>query len=103
MRTRRDQSSMIAACAVLAAAWLVAPVAAAADAVSFARDIKPLLARRCFACHGPTASEGGLRLDAPEGAVAELDSGLFAIVPGDVAASELVARVSAEDESLRMP
>jgi hypothetical protein len=70
---------------------------------SFARDVKPLLARKCFACHGPTASEGGLRLDDPHAALAELDSGLRAIVPGDVENSELIARVMAEDEALRMP
>ncbi|MCC6493062.1 MAG: PSD1 domain-containing protein [Pirellulales bacterium] len=77
--------------------------ARAAPAVDFAQQIKPLLARRCFACHGPTVSEGGLRLDRPDAALAELDSGLHAIVPGDTAASELVARVSATDDSLRMP
>ena len=72
-------------------------------AVSFARDVKPLLARRCFACHGPNVSEGGLRLDRPDGAVAELDSGLFAIVPGSVDESALIERVAAEDEFMRMP
>ena len=35
--------------------------------------------------------------------LAELDSGLLAIVPEDAEASELIARVTAEDESLRMP
>ena len=41
------------------------PVAsiAADDAVSFDRDIRPLLARKCFACHGPGKQEAGLRLD----------------------------------------
>jgi hypothetical protein len=71
--------------------------------VSFVQQVKPLLARRCFACHGPTASEGGLRLDNPDGALAELDSGLHAIVPGKVDESELAARISETDESLRMP
>ena len=101
----------------LRAAWrLVASVAVAAllvclvgeihgadTSVNFARDVKPLLARRCFSCHGPTASEGGLRLDKPDRAVAALDSGLHAIVPGHADASALIMRVSATDEAERMP
>ena len=80
------------------------PGASAADApVNFVRDVKPLLARRCFSCHGPNQHEGGLRLDKPEAAIAELDSGLHAIVPGNVNESALIARVAAVDETERMP
>ena len=74
-----------------------------ADRVNFATQVKPLLARRCFACHGPETGEGGLHLDRPETAFADLDSGLHAIVPGDVEHSELLARVSSKDEFMRMP
>ena len=90
---------------VWAIALCAAPAASAGEAkrVDFAREVKPLLARRCFACHGPDAGEGGLRLHESDGALAELDSGLHAIVPGDVEQSELLARVAEEDESLRMP
>ena len=35
----------------------------AADAVDFTRDIAPLLAGRCGACHGPEKQKNGLRLD----------------------------------------
>lgn len=75
----------------------------AAQPVDFSREVKPILARRCFACHGPESGEGGLRLDSRETAVAELESGLLAIVPEDAEGSELIARITAEDESLRMP
>jgi len=78
-------------------------IAAAPTKVNFTQHVKPLLARRCFACHGPDMGEGGLRLHERDAALAELDSGLQAIVPGDVEQSELIARVSAEDESQRMP
>jgi mono/diheme cytochrome c family protein len=71
--------------------------------VDFATQVKPLLARRCFACHGPETGEGGLHLDNPETALAELDSGLHAIVPGDPESSELLTRVSSTDEFMRMP
>ena len=76
---------------------------AAEPPVSYSREVKPILARRCFACHGPDSAEGGLRLHEREGALAELDSGLAAIVPEEADSSELLARVTAEDESLRMP
>ncbi|WP_428305737.1 DUF1549 domain-containing protein [Lacipirellula sp.] len=71
--------------------------------VNFSREVKPILARRCFACHGPDSGEGGLRLDSREHALAELDSGLLAIVPKDVDSSELLTRVTSEDEFTRMP
>jgi hypothetical protein len=90
----------------LATISIFAPTPAAFGAdlrVTFTRDVKPLLARRCFSCHGRTAQEGGLRLDDPVAALAELDSGLHAIVPKRVAESALVARVTATDESERMP
>jgi len=77
--------------------------AAAAAEVDFARDIQPLLARRCYACHGPDTREAGLRLDDRAAATAALDSGSIAVVPGDAAKSELVARITSTDHDLRMP
>lgn len=71
--------------------------------VDFAREIQPLLARRCFACHGPDTQEAGLRLDEAASATAELDSGMTAVVAGDAAASELLARIQSDDEFLQMP
>ena len=93
----------IALCATIAFATTIAALHAADLAVSFARDVKPLFARRCFSCHGPTAREGGLRLDKPDTALATLDSGLHAIVSGHVETSALIARVTASDETERMP
>jgi hypothetical protein len=78
-------------------------MAAESAEVSFAAAIKPILARRCFACHGPDVENGGLRLHQEATALAELESGGRAIVPGRPEESLLLDRVSAEDESLRMP
>lgn len=74
-----------------------------ASPVDFRRDVQPILAQRCFRCHGPDQAEGGLRLNSGEAALAELDSGQHAIVPGKPDASELLVRVAATDDSLRMP
>ncbi|RLT07260.1 MAG: hypothetical protein DWI23_00330, partial [Planctomycetota bacterium] len=48
------------------------PATAVIAGVDFAKEIVPLLAKRCFACHGPTTQEGGLRLDERAGATAAL-------------------------------
>ena len=71
--------------------------------VDFGREIRPLLAKRCFHCHGPDKAESSLRLNSQETAFAEADSGMQAIVPGKPDESELIARISETDESVRMP
>jgi mono/diheme cytochrome c family protein len=86
---------------LVAAASLATP--AVATAADFARDIQPLLARRCYACHGPDTREAGLRLDDRVSATSELDSGATAVVPGDAAASEMIARITSTDPDLQMP
>jgi Planctomycete cytochrome C. len=77
----------------------------AADTIDFNRDIRPLLSDRCFACHGPDEEDrqAGLRLDETAAATAELDSGLRAIVPGQAAASEMLARITSADPDVVMP
>jgi mono/diheme cytochrome c family protein len=74
-------------------------------AIDFNRDVRPLLSRNCFACHGPDEHDrrGGLRLDDRAAATSELDSGATAIVPGKPAESELVARIHATDADVVMP
>ncbi|MCC9609132.1 DUF1549 domain-containing protein [Blastopirellula sp. JC732] len=73
------------------------------DEVDYARDIQPLLAKRCYSCHGPGEGESGLQLDTREGAMAEADSGMAAIIPGKPDESELLRRIIATDDSERMP
>jgi mono/diheme cytochrome c family protein len=89
------------------ATGLVAAVAhaaaIAADAIDFSRDIQPLFAKRCIACHGPATQEAGLRLDDAAVATAKLDSGSRAIVPGEAAASEILARITSTDPDIQMP
>ncbi len=89
--------------ATVAALTVLVPAVAFAADVEFARDIQPILARTCYACHGPETQEGGLRLDERAAATVELESGATAIVPGNVAASDLVARITSRDPDLQMP
>lgn len=67
----------------------------AAETIEFNRDIRPILSDNCYACHGPDAAQrqAGLRLDKQESALAALESGAKAIVPGKVSESELLRRV----------
>jgi hypothetical protein len=74
------------------------------EQVDFATQVQPILARNCYACHGPDMQEGSLRFDDRATLLAEADSGFKAIVPGDPMQSELLRRVSAADDSgERMP
>lgn len=77
---------------------LLVPSGAAAERVSFNRDIRPILADRCFACHGPDAAhrKGKLRLDTAAGAAAVLAA-------GKPDKSELLLRVNHADPRKRMP
>src|SRR5436305_2238241 len=87
-----------------AASCLAAASVHAADPLSFNRDIRHILSSNCFACHGFDAKkrQAELRLDTPEGATADHD-GARAIVPGDLAKSELWRRITSTDEDEMMP
>src|SRR5688572_16924878 len=73
--------------------------------IDFNRDIRPILSDNCFACHGPDDKErkGKLRLDHKEDALKVAKSGEHAIVPGDVAKSHLIARITTKDQDDLMP
>src|SRR5437588_7108892 len=75
---------------------------AAEERIDYRRDIKPLLEERCYACHGALQQKGKLRLDT---AALMRKGGRHgpAIVPGQPGKSKLLDRVSARDESERMP
>ena len=80
-------------------------VAAGTEEVDYLTEVRPILARSCFACHGQDEEQRakGLRVDRRDFATKELEDGTQAIVPGDPDASEMVARIIEEDVSLRMP
>ncbi|HEY6168659.1 MAG TPA: PSD1 and planctomycete cytochrome C domain-containing protein [Verrucomicrobiae bacterium] len=82
------------------------PAAAGKSAeVDFQRDVRPILSRNCFACHGPDdkARKAKLRLDLRDSATKPAKSGDAAIVPGKPDKSELVRRIFTQDHDDLMP
>lgn len=68
--------------------------------VLYNRDVRPILAEHCFACHGPDEEhrEADLRLDSRDQAIVA-----GAIKPGNAGQSELTRRLMSRDPSEVMP
>src|SRR6185369_10760253 len=81
--------------------------AEASEKTDFNFQVRPILADRCFKCHGPDekARKAKLRLDLPESAYAIRDpqTGKRAIVPRHPEQSELAKRITTSDDDDRMP
>jgi hypothetical protein len=73
------------------------------ERIQFNRDIRPILSENCVKCHGPGSKKGNLRLDLRDSAFGPAESGKIALVPGDLAKSELWVRVSTSDLEDKMP
>jgi hypothetical protein len=84
---------------ILAAWWCVAAAAVVGAEPDYAKEIKPLLKARCYACHGALKQKAELRLDA----VALMRKGGES---GDIleeANALLLEKVTATDKEERMP
>src|SRR4051812_14931329 len=90
---------LVVAVAAFGAVCSAGRVSVADDAPRFNRDIRPILADKCYACHGPDSGtrKADLRLDTETGSHESV------ITVGDPDSSELVRRVSSEDPEERMP
>ncbi len=68
--------------------------------IEYNRDVRPILAENCFACHGPdsAARKAGLRLDQRDAAVK-----IGAIVPGKAKESALIEHIFSDDPKVIMP
>ena len=70
--------------------------------IDFAKDVRPLLEKNCWGCHGETKQESGLRLDSREGLLKGGDIGRV-IAAGDSERSRLIVLVSGTDPQTVMP
>lgn len=87
---------------IILLAWqmaVCAHAAAPATKIDFDRQIRPILSDKCYHCHGPDAEsrQADLRLDRAS------DVPDYVIVPGKPDESELVVRITSDDDSMLMP
>ncbi|WP_296699628.1 DUF1553 domain-containing protein [Algoriphagus sp.] len=75
------------------------------DQIDYNFHVKPILADRCYACHGPDegSRKAGLRLDVEEEAFLKLASGNRAFSKGNLNRSEVFHRMISLDPETIMP
>ena len=78
------------------------PPAAAQKDVTFAKDIKPMLEKACFNCHGEEKQKAKLRVDSVEAIKKGSENGEI-IVLGNSAKSSMVHTVAGLVEDMMMP
>ena len=71
--------------------------------VDFNTQVKPIINKKCMACHGGVKKAGGFSLLFEEEALAKTKSGKPAIVPGDADASAFITCLTTSDPDKRMP
>src|SRR5690554_3873155 len=81
---------------------LYVPSIVLGDGVDFNRDIRPIINKKCIACHGGVKKSGDLSFLFEEEALAVNESGGRAIVPGSPRKSELIKRIKSHDPDYRM-
>ncbi len=70
--------------------------------VDFEKDVQPILAQKCYSCHGDQVQQSGLRLDKRQNAMRGGDYGPV-ILPGKSSESKLIRRLVNGDGGLQMP
>ena len=65
----------------------------------FSTQVRPILASRCYVCHGPETQQNGLRLDSLTAVLKGSDSGRI-IIPGHSDQSRLMRRLQAQERPL---
>ena len=89
-------------CTATALVCLLCGPVRGAEPVNYLRDVKPLLAGHCYACHGALQQKGGLRLDTAKLVRNGGESGPV-VIPGKGGESLLISRVSSRNDKRRMP
>lgn len=72
------------------------------DEIDFAHQIAPLLSEHCGKCHSGGQKEGAFSINTRESLIAGGESGDGVII-GQAEASEMILRVTTDDDSMRMP
>jgi len=93
-------ATVMALCGLAAFFSGIQPARGEETRLEYNRDIRPILAETCFACHGPDSAsrKAGLRLDQRDAAI-----DMSAIDPGHPELSSLVTRINSTDPEEVMP
>ena len=70
--------------------------------IDFAHDVQPILSKRCAKCHSGTQRKGGLSINTRQSLLSGGESGRV-VHSGKSGDSPLMARITATDDSERMP
>ena len=77
--------------------------AAFEEEIDYNTQVKPILNKKCIACHGGVKAKSDFSLLFREDALKAAKSGKYPIVPGEPAKSEMIRRITEKDEEERMP
>lgn len=73
------------------------------DPIDYNTEVKPIINKKCIACHGGVKREADFSLLFRQDAMGKTESGKQAIIPGDASESELIRRITSHDPEVRMP
>ncbi|MEZ6129289.1 MAG: DUF1553 domain-containing protein [Planctomycetaceae bacterium] len=104
MITRRHSKPWAVVFVVCLLYMVTVSVLHADDAITFNQNVRPILADKCFHCHGPDSAtrQADLRLDEEESTKRDRD-GTVVVKPGNPSNSELLTRIMSTDPDLMMP
>ena len=89
---------------VAIAAYAIASSGTAfAEPIDFVRDVRPVLQKHCYSCHGAEKQKSSLRLDIKSEALKGGETYGPSVIAGKAEASPLIQLVSSEDTDQRMP
>src|SRR4051794_6321571 len=72
-------------------------------AVSYYREVRPILQANCQGCHQPAKKKGGYVMTDFKGLLAGGDGEGAAVIPGNPAKSSILAMITPKDGDVRMP
>jgi len=71
--------------------------------IDYSSQVKPILNKKCIACHGGVKKNGGVSFLFREEMITEGESGKMAVLPGKPSQSEVIRRINHQDPEIRMP
>lgn len=100
---RRQMSKVICLCILFNAEQSLLVVRAQAETIDFVRDVRPVLQKHCYTCHGAEKQKSSLRLDIKSEAFKGGETYGPSIIAGNAKDSPLIQLVRGDDPDLRMP